>query len=45
MLTDGTEIELHNTTFDVSVIYSDRQPKRVAPSGRIDVEALLKRNQ
>lgn len=45
MLPDGTEIELHNTTFDVSVIYTDRSPKRIAPSGRIDVEALLKRNQ
>ena len=44
-LSDGTEIELHNTTFDVSVIYMDRVPKRIAPSGRIDVEALLKRNQ
>ncbi|WP_417552861.1 uridine kinase [Marinomonas fungiae] len=44
-LPDGTEIELHNTTFDVSVIYMDRVPKRIAPSGRIDVEALLKRNQ
>ena len=44
-LPDGTEIELHNTTFDVSVIYMDRLPKRIAPSGRIDVEALLKRNQ
>lgn len=45
VLPDGTEIELHNTTFDVSVIYMDRLPKRIVPSGRIDVEALLKRNQ
>lgn len=45
VLPDDTEIELHNTTFDVSVIYIDRLPKRIAPSGRIDVEALLKRNQ
>lgn len=45
MLQDGTEIQLRNTTFDVSVVYTDRVPKRVSPSGRIDVEALLKRNQ
>ncbi|MCO4785558.1 uridine kinase [Marinomonas atlantica] len=45
MLVDGTEIELHNTTFDVSVSYVDRVPKRKSASGRIDVEALLKRNQ
>ncbi|SBT17142.1 hypothetical protein MGA5115_01232 [Marinomonas gallaica] len=45
ILRDGTEIELHNTTFDVSVSYLDRIPKRKSSSGRIDVEALLKRNQ
>ncbi|WP_233402306.1 uridine kinase [Marinomonas ostreistagni] len=45
MLRDGTEIELHNTTFDVSVSYIDRVPKRVTASGRIDVEALLRRSQ
>ncbi|MBM6552183.1 uridine kinase [Marinomonas ostreistagni] len=44
-LPDNTDIELRNTTFDVSVVYIDRVPKAVSPSGRIDVEALLKRNQ
>lgn len=43
-LADGTDIELRNTTFDVSVVYIDRRPKRVSASGRIDVEALLKRH-
>ena len=42
---DGTEIELHNTTFDVSVIYVDRSPKRTSTSGRIDVEELLRRTK
>lgn len=42
-LPDGTEIELHNTTFDVSVSYVDREPNKASASGRIDVEALLKR--
>jgi len=45
MLTDGTEIELRNTTFDVSVSYIDRVPRRASASGRIDVEALLRRSQ
>lgn len=44
-LSDSTDIELRNTTFDVSVVYIDRYPKLVSPSGKIDVEALLKRHQ
>lgn len=44
-LKDATAIELRNTTFDVSVVYLDRIPKRISSSGKIDVEALLKRNQ
>lgn len=39
---DGTYIELHNTTFDVSVIYVDQDPKIPSESGQIDVEALYK---
>lgn len=42
---DGTEIELRNTTFDVSVVYVDQAPKRVSTSGRIDVEELLRRSR
>lgn len=44
-LADTTEIELHNTTFDVSVVYVDRTPKHKQASGRIDVKALLQKNQ
>lgn len=43
-LRDGTEIELHNTTFDVSVIYIDTTPHHTRNSGKIDVEALMKRS-
>lgn len=42
---DGTYIELHNTTFNVLVIYADQQPKKAPESGRIDVEALFESNQ
>ncbi|REG85099.1 uridine kinase [Marinomonas pollencensis] len=42
---DGTYIELHNTTFNVLVIYVDQQPKTVSESGQIDVEALYKKSQ
>ena len=43
VLPDGTEIELHNTTFDVSVLYVDTHPAREEASGQIDVEALMRR--
>lgn len=44
VLRDGTEIELHNTTFDVSVVYVDSRPAREqSSSGQIDVEALMRR--
>lgn len=42
---DGTYIELHNTTFNVLVIYVDQQPKTLSESGQIDVEALYKKSQ
>lgn len=42
---DGTYIELHNTTFNVLVIYVDQQPKVLSESGQIDVEALYKKSQ
>ncbi|TPE50864.1 uridine kinase [Maribrevibacterium harenarium] len=42
---DGTMIQLRNTTFDVSVIYVDQAPKQVSTSGRIDVEALLRKSR
>ncbi|WCN12045.1 uridine kinase [Marinomonas mediterranea] len=40
---DGTVIELHNTTFDVSVSYVDEVPKIQSESGKIDVESLLRK--
>ncbi len=43
LMSDGTEIELHNTTFDVSVLYVDTRPAREQASGQIDVEALMRR--
>ena len=42
---DGTLIELHNTTFDVSLLYVDREPMVQPLSGRIDVEALKNQTQ
>ncbi|SBS31651.1 hypothetical protein MSP8887_01564 [Marinomonas spartinae] len=42
---DGTYIELHNTTFDVSISYVDEDPKVPSESGTIDVEALSKQTQ
>ena len=42
--TDGTMIQLSNTTFDVAVVYVDQQPKQTSASGRIDVEALLRKS-
>ncbi|MBJ7539230.1 uridine kinase [Marinomonas transparens] len=40
---DGTFIELHNTTFDVSIRYGDEHPKVQSHSGKIDVEALSRK--
>ena len=40
---DGTLVELHNTTFEVSVSYRDLIPKRKAVSGEINVQALKDR--
>ena len=37
---DGTLVELHNTTYDVTVSYRDLIPKRRSVSGEIDVQAL-----
>ncbi len=37
---DGTLVELHNTTFDVTVSYRDLIPKRKTVSGEINVQAL-----
>ena len=37
---EGTMIELHNSTFDVSILYVDERPKVASLSGKIDVEAL-----
>ena len=42
---DGTMIELHNTTYDVSFMYIDGKPKVATRSGKIDVEALSRKNQ
>lgn len=42
---DGTMIELHNTTYDVSLMYVDENPKVATRSGQIDVEALSRKNQ
>ncbi|WP_421856711.1 uridine kinase [Marinomonas sp.] len=42
---DGTVIELSNTTYDVSLMYVDENPKVVSRSGQIDVEALSRKNQ
>lgn len=41
---DGTMIELHNTTYDVSLMYVDESPKIATRSGKIDVEALSRKN-
>ncbi|MCB5161555.1 uridine kinase [Marinomonas algarum] len=41
---DGTSIRLHNTTYNVSVVYTDEEPLcESSDSGRIDVEALRKK--
>ncbi|MCZ2722160.1 uridine kinase [Marinomonas sp. 15G1-11] len=45
LFADGTLIELHNTTFDVSVAYVDRSPKIHSLSGQIDVESLQRKNR
>lgn len=45
LLDDNCYIELHNTTFDVSVSYVDTRPKSVSQSGRIDVQALSRKTQ
>jgi len=37
---DGTMIEFQNSTYDVSIMYVDEQPRVLASSGKIDVEAL-----
>ncbi|WP_131470977.1 uridine kinase [Marinomonas sp. MED121] len=37
---DGTLVELHNTTYDVTVSYRDLIPKRKSVSGEINVQAL-----
>jgi hypothetical protein len=42
---DGTMIEFHNTTYDVSLMYVDENPKVAARSGQIDVEALSRKKQ
>lgn len=42
---DGTYIELHNTTFDVSISYVDQDPMVPKESGTIDVEALSRQTQ
>ena len=42
---DGTMIELHNTTYDVSLMYVDEKPKVATSSGKIDVEALSRKYQ
>jgi len=40
---DGTMIELHNSTFDVSIVYVDERPKVASHTGKIDVEALSRK--
>lgn len=40
---DGTLIELHNSTFDVSIMYVDEHPRVETRSGQIDVEALSRK--
>ncbi|MBU1294142.1 MAG: uridine kinase [Gammaproteobacteria bacterium] len=42
---DGTMIEFHNTTYDVSLMYVDESPKVAIRSGQIDVEALSRKKQ
>ena len=42
---DGTMIEFHNTTYDVSLMYVDETPKIATSSGKIDVEALSRKKQ
>ncbi len=37
---DGTLVELHNTTYEVTVSYRDLIPKRKTVSGEINVQAL-----
>jgi hypothetical protein len=41
---EGTMIEFHNSTFDVSILYVDEQPRVASRSGKIDVEALSRKN-
>lgn len=40
---DGTLVELHNTTYEVTVSYRDLIPKRKSVSGEINVQALKDR--
>lgn len=40
---DGTLVELHNTTYEVSISYRDLIPKRKSVSGEINVQALKDR--
>ncbi len=42
---EGNYIELHNTTFDVSVSYVDERPKVESRSGSIDVHALSRQSR
>lgn len=42
---NGSYIELHNTTFDVSVSYVDERPKVESHSGAIDVHALSRKSR
>lgn len=42
---DGTKIELFNSTFDVAITYIDERPRVKIQSGRIDVEALSRKNE
>lgn len=42
---EGTTIELRNSTFDVSLAYVDERPRVQSRSGKIDVEALSRKNQ
>jgi hypothetical protein len=42
---EGTMIELRNNTFDVSITYVDERPRVQSRSGKIDVEALSRKNQ
>ncbi len=42
---DATTIEFRNTTYDVSIMYVDQRPSVTSFSGKIDVEALSRKNQ